>query len=161
MEKFRKFADPNGINPFIPEPAKITKRNVLMKLFFVLVQFSRWINRFQLIAGVVKTCFFFCFYLKFLIAMMCKELISYILPIGRILENIIVMFYVRIMLLLLNVYFFPYKKSKHNPDKSPRVIFSSQSSIIDWMILMYSYAPKFLWIVKSEDHTQVLKFLPK
>lgn len=33
----------------------------------------------------------------------------------------------------------------------PNIIFSSQSSVIDWLVLIKNYSPKFLWIVKSED----------
>ena len=35
MEKFRKFADPIGVNPFVPEPYKIRKRNILLKIIFM------------------------------------------------------------------------------------------------------------------------------
>ena len=35
MEKFRKFADPIGVNPFVPEPYTISKRNFLLKILFL------------------------------------------------------------------------------------------------------------------------------
>ena len=34
----------------------------------------------------------------------------------------------------------------------PNIIFSSQSTIIDWLLLLKNYSPKFLYIVKSNDN---------
>lgn len=60
----------------------------------------------------------------------------------------------RLMLYLLGVFNLNYKHRKIS-NRNPDIILSSQSSIIDWIYLYYSYAPKFLWIVKSEDSKRV------
>lgn len=61
----------------------------------------------------------------------------------------------RLMLYFLGVFNIYYKHRKIS-NKNPDIILSSQSSIIDWIYLYYSYAPKFLWIVKSEDSKNVI-----
>ena len=45
----------------------------------------------------------------------------------------------------------PYKYKKHLKGKRPNIIISSQSSILDWLILSLNYSPKFLYIAKSKD----------
>ena len=54
--------------------------------------------------------------------------------------------------MLLGVYSFNYKYRKIKKNQEPNIIFSSQSSLIDWLILAYNYTPKFLYIAKSEDN---------
>ena len=68
------------------------------------------------------------------------------------------------LLSILGVYSFPYKFKVHNKmDKKPKIILSSQSSIIEWLVLMYNYQPKFLYIRKSltnkSDYFMELSFL--
>jgi len=58
----------------------------------------------------------------------------------------------KIFLILMGVYRLNYKYNKISETRTPNIILSSQSSIIDWIILMYNYSPKFLWIVKSPDN---------
>jgi hypothetical protein len=65
--------------------------------------------------------------------------------------NLLVKLCSRILLLLLGVYNIPYKFKKHLKNRNPNVIISSQSSIIDWLVLAYNYSPKFLYIAKSKD----------
>ena len=55
-------------------------------------------------------------------------------------------------MILLGVYSIPYKFKKQN--KNPNIILSSQSSLIDWLILVYNYNPKILYIAKSKDNQQ-------
>ncbi len=73
----------------------------------------------------------------------------------RTFEVILSKIFGRIFLILLGVYKLDYKYKKQKDNRSPNIIFSSQSSIIDWMVLMYNYSPKFLWIVKSDDNKDV------
>ena len=61
------------------------------------------------------------------------------------------------MLFFLGVYSLNYKYRKHS-NKKPDIIINSQSSVIDWVYLIYLYAPKFLWIVKSLDSKNVKEF---
>ena len=49
------------------------------------------------------------------------------------------------------------QKGKNNifnnkKNRIPNIIFSSQSTIIDWLLLLKNYSPKFLYIVKSNDN---------
>lgn len=46
----------------------------------------------------------------------------------------------------------PYKYKKFLKNKRPDIIISSQSSIIDWLVLSLNYSPKFLYIAKSKDN---------
>lgn len=39
----------------------------------------------------------------------------------------------------------------NNAFRIPNIIFSSQSTVIDWLMLIHNYAPKFLAIAKSEN----------
>ena len=55
-------------------------------------------------------------------------------------------------MILLGVYSIPYKFKKQN--KNPNIILSSQSSLIDWLILVYNYNPRILYIAKSKDNQQ-------
>ena len=66
--------------------------------------------------------------------------------------NFIISLFTRIFLILLGVYSIPYKFKKQN--KNPNIILSSQSSLIDWLILVYNYNPKILYIAKSKDNQQ-------
>jgi hypothetical protein len=61
----------------------------------------------------------------------------------------------RILLFLLGVFNINYKHRK-NSNSNPDIILSSQSSVIDWAYLYYTYAPKFLWIVRSDDNLNVI-----
>ena len=81
---------------------------------------------------------------EFLLRIVC---IHHILP---FFYNFIVYYYVRLLLFLMGVYFIPYKFKKQN--KKPNIIISSQSSLIDWLILVYNYNPKILYIAKSKDN---------
>ena len=80
---------------------------------------------------------------------MTITLIKYILP---FIYNLITLFYYRLSLILLGVYNIPYKFKKHLKNKNPNIIISSQSSIIDWLVLGFNYNPKFLYIAKSKDN---------
>ena len=75
--------------------------------------------------------------------------IKYILP---FLYNLLISFYYRISLFLIGVYNIQYKFKKHLKNKNPNIIISSQSSLIDWLVLAYNYSPKFLYIAKSKDN---------
>jgi hypothetical protein len=66
------------------------------------------------------------------------------------LYNLLIFFYSRLLLIILGVISIPYKYKKHK--KTPDIIFSSQSSFIDWLILIYNYNPKILFIAKSKDN---------
>ena len=66
--------------------------------------------------------------------------------------NLIIKIYVRIFLFLLGVYCIPYKIRRQK--KNPNIIISSQSSLIDWLILVYNYNPKILYIAKSDNNEQ-------
>lgn len=75
--------------------------------------------------------------------------LKFILP---FLYNIIILIYYRLSLILLGVYKIPYKYKNHLKNKIPNIIISSQSSLIDWLVLAYNYSPKFLYIAKSKDN---------
>ena len=90
--------------------------------------------------------FFIFFHLEILLRITC---IKYIIP---FLYNIFISLYYRISLLLIGVYNIPYKFKKHLKNKNPNIIISSQSSIIDWLVLAYNYSPIFLYIAKSKDN---------
>ena len=77
-------------------------------------------------------------------------LISTFLPFIR---KIVIKLYTRILLTLLGIYSFNYKYRKIKKNQEPNIILSSQSSLIDWLILAYNYTPKFLYIAKSEDNS--------
>lgn len=66
--------------------------------------------------------------------------------------NLIIKIYARIFLFLLGVYCIPYKIRRQK--KNPNIIISSQSSLIDWLILVYNYNPKILYIAKSDNNEQ-------
>jgi hypothetical protein len=66
--------------------------------------------------------------------------------------NLIIKFYARIFLFLLGVFCIPYKIRRQK--KNPNIIISSQSSLIDWLILVYNYNPKILYIAKSDNNEQ-------
>ena len=66
--------------------------------------------------------------------------------------NFIIYLYARIFLILLGVYTIPYKFKKQK--KNPNIIISSQSSLIDWLVLVYNYNPKILYIAKSKDNQE-------
>ena len=90
--------------------------------------------------------FFIFFHLEILLRI---TYIKYIIP---FLYNIFISLYYRISLLLIGVYNIPYKFKKHLKNKNPNIIISSQSSIIDWLVLAYNYSPTFLYIAKSKDN---------
>ncbi len=144
MEKYRKFEDAeNGINPFIP--SSIKKRETLS----ILIYF------FQFILG-------FCAFLIFISLSFLNLLLNLIQKI-IFLPNLKRKFAVfkssllgRSMLFTLGIFNLNYKHKK-NSNKIPNIILSSQSSVIDWIYLYYLYAPKFLWIIKSEDSKKVKK----
>ena len=142
MEKYRKFEDPeNGINPFIP--SSIKKRNTLSKLLYLI----------QFILGI---CSFFLFITLSLLNFLLNIAQSFILisSIKRKFALIKASLLGRLMLFTLGIYNLNYKHKK-NSNKGPNIILSSQSSVIDWIYLYYLYAPKFLWIVKSENSKNV------
>ena len=70
-------------------------------------------------------------------------------------EIMINKFFATIFLALLGVYRFTYKFKKWNEKNPPKIIISNQSSIIEWLSLMYFYSPKFLWLAKSQDGSNV------
>ena len=80
------------------------------------------------------------------------SIISWIVYFIPFLYNLIIKIGSRILLILLGVYNIPYKFKKHYKNKNPNIIISSQSSIIDWLVLAYNYTPKFLYIAKSKDN---------
>ena len=57
-----------------------------------------------------------------------------------------------ILLILVGVYSTPYKFKRIDKKKQPNIIITSQSTFIDWFVLMNNYCPKFLAIVKSKDN---------
>jgi hypothetical protein len=70
----------------------------------------------------------------------------------RLYEVFINKIFARVLLFLLGVWTIDYKYRKHNTTNIvPNIIFSSQSSVIDWLILVFNYSPKFLWTIKSDD----------
>lgn len=88
----------------------------------------------------------------FLIVYLSLILNQKIFSFNRNLEILIVTFHSKILLMLLGVFSYKYKFKKQNFKREPNLIFSTQSSIIDWLILMNNYCPKFLYIVKSNDN---------
>ena len=109
--------------------------------------------RFHYLIGLIK--FFIFIFLLFsssiielLLRIFC---IPYCFP---FLYNIIISLFVRIFLFLLGVYTIPYKFKKHNKNRNPNIIISSQSSLIDWLILLYNYNPKILYIAKSQNNQE-------
>lgn len=72
--------------------------------------------------------------------------------------NFITSIYYHFSLILLGVYTTPYKFKKQSKNKNPNIILSSQSSIIDWLILAKNYSPKFLYIAKSKNNENDLFF---
>lgn len=104
----------------------------------------------QLLIGLVKFPFFILTYVNFICAHILKHFL--LVPKAvRVAEIIIDKIYCTILLYLLGVFQFNYK-FKGNQKYSPRVIISNQSSIIEWLSLMHTYSPKFLWLAKSSDH---------
>ena len=69
------------------------------------------------------------------------------------LYNFIICLFARIFLILLGVFSIPYKFKKQSK-KNPNIIISTQSSLIDWLVLVYNYNPKILYIAKSKDNKQ-------
>ena len=136
MEKYRQFEDQTkGINPFIisKKPSKCTLLTPI--IFFI---------------GTVKFLSFIIFYvwfvlLKFLLSL---PVINFVL---MPLDYIIVKLYTRILLACLGVYFISYKYKKHAYKTRPNLIISSQSSLIDWLVLLYNYNMQFLCIKKSDN----------
>lgn len=101
---------------------------------------------------------FISLYLIFVILQLMRHILI-VEQFKRPVEVILNKIFGRIFLSLLGVYQLNYKYQKHHPTKIPNIIFSSQSSIIDWMVLLYNYSPKFLWIVKSNDSQNVIYFV--
>ena len=100
---------------------------------------------------------FCCFLLVVLIDMFLNLLKKLILvkKLRRIISTYLASIIGRLMLYFLGVFIINYKHRKIS-DKNPDIILSSQSSIIDWVYLYYSYAPKFLWTVKSDNDKSVI-----
>jgi hypothetical protein len=78
--------------------------------------------------------------------------ITFIKTIFPFIYNLITKIYYLLSLILLGVYNIPYKFKRHIKNKNPNIIISSQSSIIDWLVLAYNYNPIFLYIAKSKDN---------
>lgn len=74
--------------------------------------------------------------------------------IKRKIEVLINLVFGRLLLALLGVYKISYKY-KRQTNKTPNIIFSNQSSVIDWIYLLYTYSPYFLWTVKSNSSEEV------
>ncbi len=106
--------------------------------------------------GLVSFC---CFLVLVIIDLILKIITLFILvkKLRRTIATYIASAIGRLMLYFLGVFNINYKHRKIS-NRNPDVILSSQSSIIDWVYLYYSYAPKFLWIVKSDDSKSVTKF---
>jgi len=140
MEKFRKFADDkNGINPFINAP-RLKKRSLINKIL-----------RYPLI--VLAS-------IKFIVFLILFTIYSLLEPISAVLKlkQVIDLLFSRIFLYLLGVYSINQTSSSEkikNQIKSDMknhkkvIIFSSQSTIIDWIVLIFKYSPSFYCIVKS------------
>lgn len=135
MEKFRKFADEkNGINPFINAP-RLKKRSLFNKII-----------RYPLIflASIKLLLFLILFFLYSLLQFLKIK------PINSLIS--------KVFLLLLGVYSIKKTASSEKVEnqiksdlknKKKVVIFSSQSTIIDWISLIFNHSPSFYYIVKS------------
>ena len=107
-----------------------------------------------MISGLIKFPLFIFMYVNFI----CSHILKYLVivpSIIRFVEIAINKSFGFFFLSLLGVYQFNYKFKKWNNNSSPNIIISNQSSIIEWLSLMYLYSPKFLWTAKSSDHTSV------
>ena len=106
--------------------------------------------RFNYLFGLIKFLIFIIVFFLFAIIEFSMRItcLKFILP---FLYNLIITIYYSFSLLLLGVYKIPYKYKNHLKNKSPNIIISSQSSLIDWLVLAYNYSPKFLYIAKSKD----------
>ena len=107
--------------------------------------------RFHYLFGTLK---FFAFIFMIIYSSITELLlrtfcIPYCFP---FLYNFIISLYSRIFLILIGVYTIPYKFKKQS--KKPDIILSSQSSLIDWLILVYNYNPRILYIAKSSNNQQ-------
>jgi len=139
MEKYRQFEDSqNGINPFTPKSVK--SRNILLKLIYI----------FQFILGIFKTISFIMLSIVFLILQFLKHIFIFSI-IKRPIEILINKLYGFFALILLGVWTFKNMNPKSTVKiNSSFLIIATQSSIIDWLVLLYKYSPSFLWQVKSQ-----------
>ncbi len=147
MEKYRKFADDkNGINPFINAP-RLKKRNFILKLLSFPLMF---IASLKLIIFLIV--FFTYSFLRTILTL---------IGLARLLDKVFSFFF----LCLFGVFSFSKDKATekaeaslfNDTDKKKNVIIlSSQSNIIDWIVLIYKYSPKFLQIVKHVDGVEDL-----
>ncbi len=104
--------------------------------------------------ALIKLPVFIILYVNFI----CGHILKYMLIVPsfiRYSEVFINKFFTTIFLALLGVYRFNYKFKKWNEKNPPKIIISNQSSIIEWLSLMYCYSPKFLWLAKSQDGSNV------
>ena len=140
MEKYRKFADEkNGINPFINAP-RLKKRSLLLNIL-----------RFPfIVVGVVK---FAIFAILFIIYFVLQTLLS-LLGLTSLIDTV----FSYTFLVLFGVYSFEKDNQTVSTEKQIRreinnskstIVLSSQSTIIDWFVLIYKYSPIFLQIVKN------------
>ena len=116
-----------------------------MNLYFFVFIYS-----FNYIFGFIKfnTYIFLFIYFSIIVFILRITFIATIFP---FIYNIVTSTYYRLSLILLGVYNIPYKFKRHIKNKNPNIIISSQSSIIDWLVLAYNYNPIFLYIAKSKD----------
>lgn len=135
MEKFRKFADEkNGINPFINAP-RLKKRSLFNKIIRYPLIIIASIK--LLIFLVLLSIYSFLHFLK-------------VKPVNFLFS--------KAFLLLLGVYSIKKTASSEKVEnqiksdlktKKKVIIFSSQSTIIDWISLIFNHSPSFYYIVKS------------
>lgn len=138
MEKFRKFADEkNGINPFINAP-KVKPRPLWLKIFrpamylLAITKLFLVVLLFSMIIVIRGLCsLLFCCKIGFFIQSITSTILS------------------SILLLLCGV--FPPSKTSVN---KKTIILSSQSNLIDWLILIYQYSPTFITISKHRSRQQ-------
>ena len=101
--------------------------------------------------GFIKFIIFITNFIVFSIFELSMRLIC-IHNIIPFLYDFIISIYYGFSLMLLGVYTTPYKYKKHSKNVNPNIVISSQSSIIDWLILAKNYSPKFLYIAKSKNN---------
>ena len=101
--------------------------------------------------SLAKYCLFICIFLFLTITNTFVRLPG-IRKVTRPLEVLLTKLCSRILLALLGVYEINYKYKRQDSKRHPNIIISSQSTIIDWLVLMYNYSPKFLVIAKSENN---------
>lgn len=151
MEKYRKFADQtNGINPFI-NAARIKKQTTIMLIISFIMYF----------VTIIKAILFSIFLIIYVILHDLKKLF-YFDCFVRLIEISINKLFCLVFLGLLGVYSFNednnyiktsnllnHSLNNNYKNNKKTIMLSSQSNLIDWLILVYNHSPKILYLIKS------------